>query len=237
MTRRVTHHPTDDMLLEFVNGSLSTGLSVVLSAHIELCDHCRERRLQMEASASLAWQKEADQNPATRQRDFSPMLAAINNKLSSEEQETEARQETADVNEIHVLEGSIRLPRVLAKLAGEGIVWNKIAGGISQADVTLDGGTQCEFLYMKPGGQVPMHKHRGNEVTLVLDGSFSDELGHYQTADFVVRDGSHQHSPVSEEGCLCFAVQDSPLMFTRGLARLLNPFIKYRFKQALSRAR
>jgi putative transcriptional regulator len=109
-----------------------------------------------------------------------------------------------------------------------------MAGGINQASVMLDNETQCEFLYMKPGSQVPVHKHRGNEITLVLDGSFSDEMGHYRESDFVLRNVSHQHQPMSDEGCLCFAVQDSPLMFTKGLARLLNPFLQYRFRRATS---
>jgi len=223
------------MLSKFIDGNLNTGLSVVISAHIELCEMCRSRRSELEGKAALAWETEASQQVNT-EKDFSPLLASITSKLREVKQEKEAENDSAPLQEIHMLEGSVRLPKVLAKLAGEGLVWKKLAGGINQADITLDDQTQCEFIYMKPGSQVPLHTHRGNEITLVLDGSFSDELGQYKPADFVTRDGSHQHQPVSEEGCLCFAVQDSPLMFTRGLARLLNPLIKHRFKQALSRA-
>lgn len=147
-------------------------------------------------------------------------------------QQREAQTPEAAVTEIHMLEGSVELPRVLAKIASRGLVWKKLAGGINQAAVTLDDETQCEFLYMKPGSQVPVHKHQGNEITLVLEGSFSDEMGEYRAADFVLRTPSHQHQPVSEEGCLCFAVLDSPLTFTRGLARLLNPFLRYKFRRA-----
>lgn len=235
MTSRVLHHPTEKMLSKFIDGNLNTGLSVVISAHIELCEMCRSRRSELEGKAALAWETEASQQVNT-EKDFSPLLASITSKLREVKQEKEAENDSAPLQEIHMLEGSVRLPKVLAKLAGEGLVWKKLAGGINQADITLDDQTQCEFIYMKPGSQVPLHTHRGNEITLVLDGSFSDELGQYKPADFVTRDGSHQHQPVSEEGCLCFAVQDSPLMFTRGLARLLNPLIKHRFKQALSRA-
>lgn len=237
MTNAVEHHPSEQMLADFTNGSLTTGKNVVIAAHIELCAQCRERRLQLEAEAANSWQQEADQQREAAQRDFSPLLKAITSKLEEASQREVPVDEPELLNEIHLLEGSVTLPRILAKAAGEGLVWKKLAGGINQADITLDDQTQCEFLYMKPGSQVPVHKHRGNEITLVLDGSFSDEMGHYRAADFVLRDHTHQHQPVSEEGCLCFAVQDSPLMFTRGLARLLNPFIQYRFKQALSRAR
>ena len=119
-----------------------------------------------------------------------------------------------------MLDHSVTLPRALAKVASDGLVWNQLAGGINQATVTLDDQTQCEFLYMKPGSQVPVHKHQGNEVTLVLDGSFEDDLGHYKPADFVVRTAKDLHQPASEEGCLCFAVLDSPLTFHQGASPL-----------------
>lgn len=228
MTSAVSHHPAPALLKDFANGSLSAGLSVAISAHVELCEQCREKTSALEAEATVAWLKESESAEPQPDRDFSHLVESI----TSQAQIPYPADETPAVSEIHMLEGSVSLPRVLAKLASEGLVWKKLAGGINQATVTLDNETQCEFLYMKPGSQVPVHKHKGNEITLVLDGSFSDEMGHYGVSDFVVRDRSHQHQPVSEEGCLCFAVLDSPLMFTRGLARLFNPLLQYRFRRA-----
>lgn len=79
---------------------------------------------------------------------------------------------------------------------------------------------------MEKGGRVPEHTHRGSELTLVLDGEFSDGVRDYDTGDFILLDNSHKHTPHSEaaEGCLVFSVVDKPLHFTSGLARLLNPF-------------
>jgi len=232
MTSAVTHHPSPEMLRAFAEGSLSTGLSVAVSAHVEMCTDCRERTSALETEATLDWLQDPARDNAG-DRDFSHMIDAIVGQAQVAE-ETPASEST--VREIHMLEGSVTLPRVLAKLASEGLVWRKMAGGINQAAVSLDHETQCEFLYMKPGIQVPVHKHKGNEITLVLDGSFSDESGRYEESDFVSRDSSHQHQPVSEEGCLCFYVLDKPLVFTSGLARLLNPLIQYQFKRATSRA-
>ena len=86
-------------------------------------------------------------------------------------------------------------------------------------------------MYMKPGSQAPRHKHHGLEVTLVLDGTFHDELGEYNPGDFILRRGNEVHTPQSDEGCLCFSVLDSPLIFTSGFSRLLNPFQKYFFNR------
>ena len=176
----------------------------------------------------MAWLQTPDDASAP---DFSDMVSAIVSQPQSTEEPS--RDEYA-VQEMHMLNHSVMLPRVLAKAASEGLVWKKLAGGINQALVRLDDETQCEFIYMTPGSQVPVHRHQGSEVTLVLDGSFSDELGHYRASDFVVRSKEHMHRPASDEGCLCFAVLDSPLTFTKGLARLMNPFLEYKFRKSVS---
>lgn len=229
MNSEAKFHPEEKLLQGFAEGTLSAGLNVVISAHVEQCVSCRKKTSELEAKATVDWLQTADEETA-KTPSFEGMVADITSKAQSKE----SAEMDNSVTEIHMLDHSVKLPKVLAKVASEGLVWKKLAGGINQASVTLDDQTQCEFLYMKPGSQVPVHKHQGTEVTLVLDGSFSDELGKYRPADFVVRDKTHTHQPASEEGCLCFAVLDSPLTFTSGLARLLNPFLRYRFRRATS---
>ncbi len=229
MNSEAKFHPEEKLLQGFAEGTLSAGLNVVISAHVEQCVSCRKKTSELEAKATVDWLQAADEETA-KTPSFEGMVADITSKAQSKE----SAEMDNSVTEIHMLDHSVKLPKVLAKVASEGLVWKKLAGGINQASVTLDDQTQCEFLYMKPGSQVPVHKHQGTEVTLVLDGSFSDELGKYRPADFVVRDKTHTHQPASEEGCLCFAVLDSPLTFTSGLARLLNPFLRYRFRRATS---
>jgi putative transcriptional regulator len=231
MTNEAKFHPTVEQLGGFARGTLTAGMNVVVSAHVELCDDCRGKISSLEAEAAAEMLQEIPEARPSN-KEFSSMVDSIVNHPQMQLNE----QGSDSVTKIHMLEHSVSLPKVLVKVASEGLVWKKLAGGINQASVTLDDQTQCEFLYMKPGSQVPVHKHQGSEVTLVLDGSFSDELGHYKQSDFVVRTASDMHQPASEEGCLCFAVLDSPLTFTKGLARLLNPFIRYRFRRATAAA-
>ena len=113
MTSRVLHHPTEKMLSEFIDGSFNTGLSVVISAHIELCEMCRSRRSELEGKAAHAWGEDAGKQ-ATPERDFSPLLASITSKLREVTQETEVNKDSAPLQEIHMLEGSVKLPKVLA---------------------------------------------------------------------------------------------------------------------------
>ncbi len=223
-------HPTTDMLHGYAQGTLSTGLSVALSAHLEMCQSCNQKFAELESRVVSSWAQESSNEGA---HDFSHLVASIVDQPQVDTNDSsESRQ--SPITEIHMLDHSFTLPRILAKAADEGLVWKKLAGGINQAKVDIDSETQCEFIYMNPGSQTPMHKHQGSEITLVLDGSFNDESGIYEAADFIVRSGTDEHQPVSEEGCLCFAVLDSPLTFTRGLARLFNPINRYRFRKTIA---
>lgn len=228
MTYSANFHPSEKLLSQFANGTLPPGLSVALSAHVELCETCHAKSNELESDAAGAW---LDAPQDFKSPDFSDMVASI----TSQPQSAEISDKDIQVTQVDMLGQNVKLPRVLAKAASQGLVWKKLSGGVNQAEVTLDNETKCEFIYMAPGSKVPVHKHKGSEVTLVLDGSFSDELGHYKKSDFMVRTKEHLHQPASEEGCLCFSVLDSPLTFTKGMARLLNPFMEYKFNSELAR--
>jgi putative transcriptional regulator len=74
---------------------------------------------------------------------------------------------------------------------------------------------------------MPSHTHHGVEVTLVLQGSFSDPLGRYMRGDIAIADDEIDHKPVagSEQDCICFAVTEGPVRLTGPVARLFNRLI------------
>lgn len=233
MNTEVKLHPSSELLNQFVQGELATGKSVVVSAHMELCESCSAKAKELQALAVSSWVDpgSAVQSDQSNEANYSNMVAGI---VKSPQIKSEQAEELVEVD-IEVLNHSIKLPKVLAKAASQGLKWKKVAGGISEAQLFIDNETLCEFIYMAPGCKVPVHTHQGSESTLVLDGSFEDELGEYNASDFIIRDGQHNHQPRSKDGCLCFAVLDSPLQFTEGLARLMNPINRYKFKKATSR--
>ena len=233
MNNDVNMHPSSQLLNQFIQGELATGKSIVVSAHMELCKSCCAKAKELDLAVS-SWVDPgiASQPDTQSDTDYSGMVASI---VRSAQLKSEPVEELVDV-QVDVLNNSITLPKVLAKAAQQGLNWKQVAGGISEAQLVLDDETQCEFIYMAPGSKVPVHTHKGSETTLVLKGSFEDELGEYKASDFIVRDTQHHHQPASKEGCLCFAVLDSPLKFTQGLARFMNPVNNYKFKKALSKA-
>ena len=78
------------------------------------------------------------------------------------------------------------------------------------------------------GGKVPDHDHRGQEITVVLKGSFSDEDGVYQPGDFLVREPGESHRPMAAQNddCICLSVLEAPIKL-KGLKSLLNPFLSF----------
>jgi putative transcriptional regulator len=97
-------------------------------------------------------------------------------------------------------------------------------GKLARSRVAIDDGPlRSSLLHIGAGGEIPEHTHTGFEVTLLLDGEFSDEEGSYVPGDFIWQDGSHQHTPLTKDGCLCFTVVSSALHFNKGLSKLLNP--------------
>lgn len=215
-------HPPGAQLQQFVAGELSPGLSVAVSAHLELCNDCKIHSAELESELAANW--------SDLPEDFDiPGFDEMLDQITRQPQQLESSPPKVDCQEIRIDNRTIPIPKVLGCVAGDNLAWKKLPGGIRQAQVRLDDSTKCEFIYMSPGSKAPAHTHRGNEVMLVLDGRFSDELGDYEPADFVVRDPSHQHQPRTEQGCLCFSVLDSPLIFTEGFLRFLNPFNRWMF--------
>ena len=177
MKTEVKLHPSTELLNQFVQGELVTGKSVVISAHMELCESCSAKANELQALAVSSWVDPDSvlQSDQSSEADYPTMVAGIVKSPQIKSQQIEALVEV----DIDILNHSIKLPKVLAKAASQGLEWKKVAGGISEAQLFLDNETLCEFIYMAPGCQVPVHTHQGSESTLVLDGSFEDELGNF----------------------------------------------------------
>jgi putative transcriptional regulator len=115
----------------------------------------------------------------------------------------------------------VLLPRALSCLErSEFSTIGKIGRSRFNAD---DGTLRASLLQIAPGGEIPEHTHTGFEITLLLDGDFSDEDGEYVPGDFIMLDGAHNHTPKTKDGCLCFTVVSSALYFNKGISKLLNP--------------
>ena len=225
----INHHPTDDLLQAFAAGELSSSLSVVIATHAEMCPVCRhqvERYTEHFAQTNLT-SEAAVIDSAANTDDFShdafeQMFASI---VAQPEMPLSEHNILIDDNSKKVVSDGFVLPKSLQHLTLSKFV---NIGKIARARISLDEEpVRTSLLNIKAGGQVPEHTHKGYEITLLLEGSFEDELGKYHPGDFIILDGSHKHHPTSKQGCWCLTVVNDSIQFTKGVNKIFNPFGKF----------
>ncbi|WP_016957379.1 ChrR family anti-sigma-E factor [Catenovulum agarivorans] len=221
----IKHHPKHELLAAFVAGELPAALNIAISAHVELCDECQQAitlLTQAKADEVFSIEDESVFNnvEVDLDDDFEDLMIA---QITS--QKGDYVDEEPTVCTVEYAGKQVNLPRAL-----NSVNWAKFqgVGKLSRARLDLDEGTVRSYLLqIGAGGSVPMHTHKGYEVTVLLDGSFEDEMCSYSKGDFIWLDQSFTHSPVSNDGCLCLTVADDAPVFTQGLSKLLNPIGRF----------
>ncbi|MBQ4846817.1 ChrR family anti-sigma-E factor [Pseudoalteromonas sp. MMG005] len=214
----IKHHPTQEMLTQFAEGTLPASLSIAISAHLELCPCCAKQVKALENDSSERYFVETDNDfdgDLTTDVDFAEML----NDITSDDSITQVHRYIPQTLQYQAKE--VIVPRAIASI--ERSDFSQV-GKLSRSRLVLeDGELRASLLQIAPGGEIPNHTHTGFELTLLLDGSFEDESGTYVAGDFIWLDGRHSHTPRTENGCLCFTLVNSALHFNKGLSKLLNP--------------
>ena len=214
----IHHHPDDSTILASAAGALGEGFSLVLAAHMERCPRCRSRLAEAEA---LGGELLGGLPPVDMIADG---LASVWQRIG-----------TAPADEQPRPPGPTQpdgMPAVLAPYLGGGIDsirWRSLVPGIRQhpLDAVDSGKGSVRLLSIAPGITIPHHSHRGGELTLVLRGSYVDEIGRFQSGDLADLDESVDHQPVADtdEPCICLIATDDRLHFSGVFSRMLQPLI------------
>lgn len=205
----ITHHADDVTLMAFAAGSLCESLSAVTSCHIDWCLQCRAkvRRMRRIGAALL---EELEPEPISRR--FADLLSArMQNELNVRDFPLRIRQRG---------EADQELPHPLSHLMQKGSInrqWKWLAPGVKYVPLSLPsrsvGGLR--LLHIAAGKRMPEHGHCGTELTLVLRGSYSDEVGCYRRGDLAEMDQQFDHQPViaSDQPCVCLVGSEAPARF------------------------
>lgn len=206
----VTHHLSDDLLDAYVTGRLGHAFAVVVAAHLSLCDDCRARSETHDMLGGALLDRLA---PAALSADAGQrLLAALDH---------------APPPRPMAASGIFPAP-VMAALGGQPPKWRMLGGGIRQQILSADREGSLRLLYIPPGRAVPEHSHGGLELTLVLQGSFSDSQGRFGPGDVEIAHDAIDHQPLAgpEAPCICLAATDAPLRFRAMIPRLLQPLFR-----------
>ena len=216
MMMPITHHADDATMMSFSAGTLPEALSAVVATHLAMCPNCRDTLARMDLLGSVLL---TGLPPAS---------------LSSPPPRTPACAATRTGGTDQALVGGYRsgdIPAPLSRLVGSdlsSVQWRRLGLGVWHVPLDLSNGAKGDLRMIKvaPGQAMPEHGHGGTELTLILDGSYSDQVGRFAAGDLADLDDEVEHSPMADQktGCICLIASEEKAKFKGFFARMVQPF-------------
>lgn len=206
----------DDLLMAHAAGKLAEPVALVVATHLALVPKSRARYARYEALGGVLLESIEPEPVAA------DAWTKVMRRLSTPEPAPSAPPRGAAAN----------LPAPLRRYLPDGLdalEWRNF-GALQEAELPMDSGDfRTTLLRLKAGRRVPRHTHDGQELTVVLEGAYSDGVGHFARGDLSIADGSIDHQPMADPDgdCLCLAVTDAPIRLTGPIGRFLNPFLRF----------
>lgn len=215
----MNRHPApDELLLDYAAGTLPAGPELAVALHVALNPAARAAVGRMGALAGAMLEEEAAADLGDEA--LTRAMAALDGVP------VEART-SRPVSPARPSGFEWAPPPLLRHLRGDS-VWKQAVGGFEEIRLTLAGDDhRVSLLKLEPGRGLPMHRHVGNEYTVVLQGGYSDATGNYGVGDFAVGPGPEQHEPIADPGvpCIALIVLEKPIVLTGPFGRWLNPLV------------
>ncbi len=112
----------------------------------------------------------------------------------------------------------------------DGVRWRGVVPGVRQfplSGVASERGA-VRLLAIAPGTTLPHHGHQGSELTLVLRGSYADEIGRFGPGDLADLDPDVQHQPIADTAALHLHRRDRrAARFGNLLGRVVQPLLGF----------
>ena len=164
----ITHHPTDEILLAYAAGASNEGTALVVATHLALCPVCRRTVAKAEAAGGALL--EAAEPASVKPDLLDDVLARLDDPVPLPKTLKSAPA------------GHRAVPEPLRSYIGgglDGIRWTDLPGGISVKSLMKTPDARVQLIRSKPGCDAGLHTHRGEELTLILTGGYTDVTGHY----------------------------------------------------------
>ena len=226
------YHPSEDELIEYAAGNVDWAVGICISAHLHFCPECKARLAELTALGASCLESVASAEVGKHS-----LLNTMAKIRQREEASTKSNQ-TDDTSATKPVMGRLsdvdevtNLPSVVKKalVASGEVKWASLSRSLKVAQVTSGQNKYEVCLHrIKKGGKVAKHDHRGKEITVVLEGSFSDEVGTYNPGDYIVKMPGDTHRPTAalNKDCLCLSIAEAPVKLSGVLGMLANPFLK-----------
>lgn len=214
-----SHHPGEAVLIDYAGGALCEGAALAVATHLAFCPCCRDAVADLDAVGG-ALLEELEPDPLAPGC-LDALMARIDRESIGAQPPHPAPTATTDPRLPAPLRGYLRGPLERQR-------WRFLQPGMRGLDLRAGGTASVRLLRLAGGVRVPRHTHDGLELTVVLEGGFSDAFGAFGPGDMAVGDGTIDHSPQSDpEGCLCLAATIGALRLTGPLGRWFNRVLAF----------
>jgi putative transcriptional regulator len=213
----ITHHLDPATVLAFAAGTLNEAHTVVAASHVAVCAECRRAVASAESLGGEIMRvlDGTEVSDACRDGVFSRLDQASLHRFPRKP----ARK--ADVPE--------PLAAVIGDKALSDLAWKRKAPGVEIVDLPLPRKQSGKLFLMRigPGRSMPEHGHGGEEMTLILEGSYTDKFGRFGRGDIADLGDDVEHQPVvdRDRACICLVATEAPTRFRSWPARILQPLI------------
>lgn len=209
----INHHLDESTLFSYAAGALSQGMALAVASHISLCSSCQDRASEMESIGGALLDQIAPETMS--EASLEQVLARLDVPITEVPMIETPRPKQGDV------------PAPLNEYIGESldaVKWKRLIPGFLYVDLFTESDGTCRLLKVAPGKSVLPHGHQGNELTLLLGGSFSDERGQFNPGDISDLDDQTEHQLLAdgELGCICLLVTDAPLRFITPWGKIIQ---------------
>lgn len=205
----IRHHLGEATLMSYAAGSLGEALSAVAACHISLCPRCAAEVRAMETCGAALFEQ-------------LPSVTVSSAKPTTMERASVLPSRAGGDDE------AVFAP--LRRLIGpslDKVAWRWLGFGVWHSPLALSPAAKGDLRLVKvaPGWAMPEHGHGGSELTLVLAGSYRDELGEFRTGDISDLDEDTEHRPIADEksGCVCVIASEGKTQLKGLIARLVQP--------------
>ena len=206
----------DALLLDYATGTLSPALEVLVETHLAMNPHSAET---MQMLMKLGGVLLEDTEPVSLSEGA---LASVFEQIEQEERASAEQDNIASFSTAPAKPLLDLLPSRDCKTS-----WRRVGIGVFEYELEI-GGVTASFYRIAPGRAVPVHSHDGTEVSLVLEGGFTDEFGSYGPGDIAIQEQNTEHQPVADDDgeCIVFAVNEGAIRLTGPIGRMLNMIVK-----------
>jgi putative transcriptional regulator len=214
-----SHHPPEELLLDYATGSAGEAVGLLVATHLALCPRCRDELEMLECVGGALLGELANGAPPPGLPDA--VASGIGHS-----------PEPPKIERKHVPAALRMYPEPLRSyLAPEGerdVPWSARLPGVRYRDLDLSyQGFPVRVSALRGGLFIPEHSHRGLELNLVLQGGFTDRGHDFIRGDVAFGDEhvTHHLDIHGGEDCILLAVSADRLVPKTLLGKLLTKLL------------